>query len=576
MKRVRQTVRRLSRKKLIAGAVIALLLLMVAVQVVYPSSHTMLGARVDGVAIGGMAREDAVRHVQEIFSQQTVAIYFGEAAEPYRSPELAVLGAAANEEAMVERAMYPWWLRLVPTSLWWGHRTIAGDPEVAVLNGQAVREYAGKELGKSCEVEPKNASITVKDDRLVVVPSEDGGHCDLDEVVARVQAVKPTAIGGETVRIPVERIAPAVTDTEAERLVRSIEQRLDDGVVVRIGDTKVPLESSTVRSWLVFSTDDDTLAMTIDTDKAKGVLEKEVGPAATKKPGIMTIKTRDFVEISRSGGSDGRTLNIAGTTKAIVDYLQHTSDEVAVVTSVVPAERNYERSYSSTDIGLSALMKHYADSHPGTYGVSLIELSGDRRRAHYNGDRKFTTASTYKVYVAYSAIKQVERGKLKWGQQIQGGRTLGACFYDMIALSDNPCPEQLVRRNDRIGYNTVHADIQALGLTNTSFIDQESFKTTANDLSTFMASLETGQLPITKADRNRFMTALKGNVYRQGISAGASGSVANKVGFLDGLLHDTAIVTGSGGTYVLTILTDKSSWGNIADLTREIEKLRKQ
>ena len=67
---------------------------------------------------------------------------------------------------------------------------------------------------------------------------------------------------------------------------------------------------------------------------------------------------------------------------------------------------------------------------------------------------------------------------------------------------------------------------------------------------------------------------MKRNVYRQGIPAGASGTVADKVGFLNGLLHDAAIVYSPKGTYVLVILTNGSSWANIAELTKKIEALR--
>jgi beta-lactamase class A len=69
---------------------------------------------------------------------------------------------------------------------------------------------------------------------------------------------------------------------------------------------------------------------------------------------------------------------------------------------------------------------------------------------------------------------------------------------------------------------------------------------------------------------------MKRNIYRQGIPKGINATVANKVGFLDGLLHDAAIVYASTGPYVLVIMTDGSSWANIAELTRQIEALRLQ
>jgi hypothetical protein len=83
-------------------------------------------------------------------------------------------------------------------------------------------------------------------------------------------------------------------------------------------------------------------------------------------------------------------------------------------------------------------------------------------------------------------------------------------------------------------------------------------------------------MPIQPASRDRFLGALKRNIYRQGIPAGASVQVADKVGFLNGLFHDAAIVYSPSGTYVLTIMTDGSSWANIAELTKQIEALRSQ
>ena len=72
------------------------------------------------------------------------------------------------------------------------------------------------------------------------------------------------------------------------------------------------------------------------------------------------------------------------------------------------------------------------------------------------------------------------------------------------------------------------------------------------------------------------IAAMNANVYRKGIPAGANGTVADNVGFLNGLLHDAAIVYGPNGTYVLTIMTDGSSWATIADLTKQIDTLRAQ
>jgi len=125
----------------------------------------------------------------------------------------------------------------------------------------------------------------------------------------------------------------------------------------------------------------------------------------------------------------------------------------------------------------------------------------------------------------------------------------------------------------KIGASGLNADIKSIGLTSTAFRADNNL-TTPNDLANYLTKLERGQLPIKTESRDRLLGAMKRNVYRQGVPSGASGQTADKVGFLWGLLHDAAIVYSPKGTYVLAVMTDGSSWANIADLTRKIEALR--
>lgn len=60
---------------------------------------------------------------------------------------------------------------------------------------------------------------------------------------------------------------------------------------------------------------------------------------------------------------------------------------------------------------------------------------------------------------------------------------------------------------------------------------------------------------------------MKRQIYRSGIPAGSHGAaVADKVGFLDGYLHDAGIVYSPKATYALVIMSSGSSWSNISDL----------
>jgi len=237
----------------------------------------------------------------------------------------------------------------------------------------------------------------------------------------------------------------------------------------------------------------------------------------------------------------------------------------AVVTKAVPPLEQYTRTYSASDAGLTALMTNYAKDHPGTFGISMVELDGKKRRAEYNGTKQFVTASTYKLFVAYSLMKQIDAGKRDWDSS-------AACFNKMISQSDNACAESFLTS---LGLTNVTKDINAIGLKDSNFTKSGGPYTTANDLVLLTGMIATGQ-NFSSANQQRLIAAMKGNVYRNGIPAGASGTVADKVGFMGGLLHDAAIVYGPNGTYVLAIMTDGSSWATIADLTRQLDTLHAQ
>jgi beta-lactamase class A len=566
--------KRIAWKKVGIGAAIALPVLMIAVQMCYSWQSTMLFAKVDGVAVGGMSRDEAVARVNDEYAAAKVAISFGASKKPYRTPSLKELGVTVASDA-VDTVMYPWWLRLVPTSLWWGY-AVAGDANsTAGVSKEKIAQYATQQLGESCSVAPKNASAKVEGEKIVRVSAEDGGSCKTEDVVAQLQAVKPNLREPLKVRVPMVPIKPAITNEMADAVIAKAETKLSEGVEVVLGDVKVKLDSVAVRSWLTFDSTGEDLMLAVDAAKAKEPLEESLSSKVTRRAGVATITTYDFVETSRVGGGDGRALNVAGTARNIANYLTNDEARADIAVTIVPAEKKFIRQYSPTDVGLSALMKNFAETHPGTYGVSLIELSGKGRRAGYNQTANYFPASTYKVFIAYSVLKRVEAGTMHWSDTIPsaGGRTLEKCFDDMIVISDNACPEALTLK---MGVGAINADLAGIGLTNTRFVGPGQHRATAEDLSIFMASLERGQLSISASSRSKLISALQRNIYRQGIPAGAKGGVADKVGFIDRLLHDTAIVYSPNGTYALTIMTDGSSWANIAQLTREIEALRIQ
>lgn len=216
---------------------------------------------------------------------------------------------------------------------------------------------------------------------------------------------------------------------------------------------------------------------------------------------------------------------------------------------------------------LDGFLENLRDQHPGDISVSVKELDGEQREGSVDGAEPFRVASTYKVYVAYTLLQQVEAGEISWQDPVVEGRNVSECLDAMLMFSDNPCPEKLA---EDIGWERVYSDAAEAGAVNTG--DGEgSMQTTANDLTQFMVSMETGQLDLGEDSLERLEAGLSGNEYREGVPSGSSGVVLDKPGFIEDFLHDAAVVHHPEGTYAITVLTEDSSWESIAEITRSVE-----
>jgi beta-lactamase class A len=552
----------------IGGGLFALLLL---AQIAYPGDRMPLFARVDGVDVGGWSKKDATWHLDRLSAQKRVTIALGNADPNFAQPKPADIGINVSNDRRIESATYPWYLRIVPTSLFWFGAAQNETSPTYKADATKAEAYVKTALGDACSVPAKDATLAVRDSKLAVVPSVAGGTCQQDQAIKALTKAKPTLQATTVVKIPVDVIAPTVGDSEAKKLAESLNVATEGGVKLAVADKSQTVPQSEVLSWLTFKAVSESLAYEITPDKANAYFAKNVTPALSKPAGVTKVTTVDFTETARADGATGQTLSLAATIADITKVLSGEKKSAVAVPSPLPPKVEYTRSYTKSSTGIAALIKFYDEDNAGVFGVSFLELGGQGMSAQHNGTRQFVTASTYKLFVAFSTLKRVDAGSMSWSDaNIAGGRDLARCFDDMIVKSDNACAEALIKK---IGARDLNEDIKSLGLGSTAFRSDNNM-TTANDLSNYLSQLEQGRMPLKPESRERLLSAMKRNVYRQGVPTGASGQTADKVGFLWGLLHDAAIVYSPKGTYVLAVMTDGSSWASIADLTRKIEALR--
>lgn len=545
--------------------------LLIAVQLFYPGDRLLPFASIDGMSVGGMAKSEAIRMLDEQAKGQRLVVALGSVNDKVDEPLPADVGLVVSNKNRVEQASYPWYLRILPTSLLW-YGAVQSEPAPAYKTDKArATNYVTSKFGQDCLVPAKDATLKLEGATLQVVESSAGGDCQTDTAVEALLKAKPRPGQVLTVSIPATIIAPIGGDDEARELADVLNRTSNGGISLKVADKTQTIEQKEVLSWLTFKPSEDTLAYEINQDKAGAYLGKTATPLIAKPAGVTKVTTSDFTETSRSDGPTGQTLDLGATLANIKRVLDDEAAGAQAQVASLPPKVVYTRSYTKTSTGIAAQMRFYDDDNNGVFGVAFAELGGQGLSAAHNGDRQFVTASTYKLFVAFSTIKRVEAGQMKWDDaNIAGGRNLSTCFDDMIVKSDNPCAEALIKK---IGGKALNQDIRSLGLSNTAFRADNNV-TTANDLAKYLTQLERGSMPIKSENRDRLLGAMKRNVYRQGVPAGASGPVADKVGFLWGLLHDATIVYSPKGTYVLVVLTDGASWGNIADLTRKIEALR--
>lgn len=564
-RRVRQTTKQRThtpidkrRIALIAGGVVFGIVTLI--QLCYPAGKLLPFTRVDGMALGGVDRKEATAKLNTAYANHPIDIYMGSGTKPVTSPKLSAADMKVDNTARLSSLDYPWYLRIIPTSIMWAG--LKSTPVPAPTYGESFDDYIEKNLMPSCRQDPIDATLKAAGDKLVVVSAKKGGQCEASDAIKSIKAVRPTIEKQTVIKVARKEVDAHIKDAVAKELGDTLNARLGKGISLAVGGETVTIAPKDVLSWLDFATKDDGIAVTVNTDRASAWLNGSIASKVVVKPGVSYITTKDFTVVSQTTGASGQALDVGLTIQSVQSVVDGTANSAITSTKVVPPTEQYTRTYSASDAGLSALMTNYAKDHPGTFGVSMIELDGKKRRADYRGNEQFVTASTYKLFVAYSLLKQIDGGKRDWESNAN-------CFNKMISYSDNACAESFL---NSLGLRNVTSDIQAIGLKNSNFIKTGGPFTTANDLTLLLGMIATGQ-NFSSANQQRLVSAMTANVYRKGIPAGVNGTVADKVGFMDGLLHDAAIVYSPSGTYVLAIMTNGSSWATIADLAKQIDKL---
>lgn len=183
--------------------------------------------------------------------------------------------------------------------------------------------------------------------------------------------------------------------------------------------------------------------------------------------------------------------------------------------------------------------------------VSTADVSSDSASDSITlGDQgTFTAASTGKLITAVTFMNQVEQGKATLGTYIDG-QTAGSLLQTMIVNSDNDAWHSL---NDYLTHPVLESYMTQLGMTE---YDPDANTVLPSDMTLLMKKFYNGQL-LNKSDTDLLLSYMQqANKQEYIVSDVPAGyTVYHKAGWLDGLMHDVAIISNGQKAIVLSIYT---------------------
>lgn len=549
---------------IVTGVIVVIVMI---AQVVYPADRTLPFTKVADIEIGSLTKREAIEYLFQSYSSVNLTVSFANRSIETTTDRAGVL--VDFQKAADAAARYPWWQRLIPFSLFYKSLVINARPEIT-LDGQLAEQFIN-EVKQQCDIAVQEAVVSVERSEVILKKGADGQRCGT-EAIKEALSASTLRHQKATTSITPEVLHPKKTNAIATGQFERAKAIIGSGLAIKIADKEVTVPKEILAQWVVFI--DDPVKHTYDVGLNESVLLaylQSLKGDVYAAPFPTNVHTLDGRETYREIGRPGRDIDYGGVVADIKRAFQERKASVVTAKIVdVSPPLNYLHNYSQSQLGLERLLRDLVASK-GNYAITVTELGGMGRSAGVNGERMYVNASTYKLFVVYFVLKDLELGKLKWDDVITGGLNVRQCFEEMIVRSANRCALAYIAR---YGADTIVNKMHELGFK--SVEHNSTWWATPNDMALYLKKLERGEL-LDGESREFLLGLLKRQVWRYGIPSGIPGlPIADKVGFLEDYIHDLAIVYSPKGTYVLAIMTKGGSYAGMADVARQVHRYLNQ
>lgn len=551
--------------RVIIWVVFLLVVTVIAAQILYPLNRAVPFARLAGKQVGFTTELQLAETIAGAFPDAKIKLQVGDKTTDQIA--LVAAGAQPNADAMVRTLTdYPFWQRFIPGSLLWQRPAITTwsvDYTPKQLDTFAAAQATGLSFA------PTNAGLAIANGALVATADTPGRTVTAKDISTALIDAVPAYGSTTTVRISAQPVAAQKTAKDLASVKTQAEAALALPVQIQANGQTFTPDNVEKAKWLVLSEDEQgRTTLTMNTDSVNAYLDTIVTKQAGKVAGQTNITLQNGREVARTAGDVGLKVNNGTLVPPLRSYLFEHQGQPPFVADMVSIEPSviYNSTYTATQDGLQAYISEKAKH--GAW-ISIQQLDNQRWAAGADDHDSVVSGSTYKLYVALYLFKEMDAGTITWDTPILDTNT-DTCFNRMTIASTNPCAEEWLRQFGRTNVNNY---LYGRGFsTATTFTDPVATHTSAADLTNYMIGLEQGTL-MSSAHRDRLLYSLSHHPYRYGIPTGSAGQVWDKVGFVFDYVNDTAIVHHPKGTYVMTIMTKGQSYGAIATMTREIEKI---
>lgn len=180
-----------------------------------------------------------------------------------------------------------------------------------------------------------------------------------------------------------------------------------------------------------------------------------------------------------------------------------------------------------------------------------VALATDQTGVHdFGDDVVFDAASTAKVLTAAAYLHQVDKGQVSLHQTIAGQ----SAIYWLRAMIINSDDNAWAVLNDYLGHPYLLEYARSQGMVH---YDPETNQLTSRDMARLLQKLADGTLLSTQRHTLLFSLMQKANYRDYMVAAVPLGmTVAHKVGFTDGNIHDVGIIQQGGHWLTLCIYTN--------------------